>query len=442
MTPIPTEGWSADVPRSILRLSITAVLLMALSFGGFGAWALTAPLAAAVISQGTFVATGRNKIVQHLEGGIIRDIRVSEGDRVMAGDPLIELDRTAAQADQRELWLRQLRLEAIAARLLAEYRNEDTVTFPPSLDAAREEAELADIFDKQRLAFQVSRSVLETDLSILDSSLASLTLRADGYSGQLAALEARAENLAEELAAKEALAEKGLVKAAETGLLRRALLESEGQIARLVSQLAELEEERTRFDRRRAKLMSDRRQAVVEDLQSIQAELDSIREQTRKADAILTRAAITAPVSGTVVRLHYHSVGGVIETGKPIVEILPTDAPLQVEIKVLRTDIDSVSTGQHATVRLTAMNQRTTPVLNGTVSYVSADSITDTSEGIAQEIYVANIDLPPEEMQRVAHLHLLPGMPAEAMVQTETRTFFDYLAKPVRDSMSRAFKEQ
>jgi HlyD family secretion protein len=167
-----------------------------------------------------------------------------------------------------------------------------------------------------------------------------------------------------------------------------------------------------------------------------------VREKYRKAESVLARSDVTAPVSGTVVRMHYFSAGGVIETGKPIAEILPSDAPLIVEALIRRTDVDTVHRGQQAVVRLSALNTRTTPVLNGTVDYISADAIANQGSGEAREVYVVRVSLPPEELARVRGFAPTPGMPAEVMIQTAERTFAQYIAKPVVDSMSRAFREQ
>ncbi|MBJ3762340.1 HlyD family type I secretion periplasmic adaptor subunit [Maribius pontilimi] len=437
----PSQDWFTEVPRSIAKLTVIGLGLMIGGLGGFGIWATTAPLAAAVIAQGSFVATGRNKIVQHLEGGIIHSIDVSEGDVVKEGDVLVELDQTAARADQRELWLRQLRLEAIEARLLSEANLSRTMNLPDHLVAEMTVPEIADIVTKQRMAFDVSRSVIESNLSVIETALTSLEIRIEGYEAQLASHRARLADMRAEFADRKTLADKGLLATPELGVMRRAILDAEGQIARLEAQIGETHMEMGRVEREREKYLSDRRQSVYEDLQEIQAQLDSIREQTRKADAVLVRSQITAPVAGTVVRLHYHSPGGVIETGKPIAELLPADAPLIVEITVLRTDIDTVRVGQSATVRLSAMNQRTTPVLNGHVSYVSADSLSESTDGLTRQVYKANVEISRAELERLTDAQVVPGMPAEVMVQTETRTFFEYLTKPVRDSMSRAFRE-
>lgn len=438
---LPAE-WYAEVPRSITKHVIFGLTLLALSFGGFSLWAFRAPLAAAVITQGSFVATGRNKIVQHLEGGIIREILAKEGDAVSAGQPLILLDPTAARANERELTLRESRLRAIETRLLAEYNNAETLEFPADLLERGDDFEIAAILDGQRVAFDVAMTALINDISLLEQNITALGIRAEGYDRQLAATRNQRSILAEELTAKITLLEGGLARRGEVTALRRAVAELDGDIARLEAEVDEITEINKKYETQIAQTLSNSRNAALDELQSVQAELDSIREQTRKARNVLERIEVTAPVSGTVVRLYYHTTGGVIESGKAIAEILPANEPLIIEAQVPRTEIDQVRQGATATVRLTALNQRTTPVLMGEVHYVSADAIIDRSIEQAPEVYIARVTVPPEEMSRVPGFSPTPGMPAEIMIQTAERTFMQYLAKPITDSMNRAFREQ
>lgn len=443
MTTLPgPDHWYREVPRSIGRQATFGLLLMLVTFGGFGTWAMLAPLAAAVIAQGSFVATGQNKIVQHLEGGIIAEILVQEGDRVTEGQVMLTLDQTLALASTRELSLRRIRLEATQARLMAEQQHLDRLIFPPHLVAERGDPEAAMILDGQTLAFQASTASLANDISVISRNLDALDIRTTGYGIQLEATQSQLALLAEELEAKSALVESGLSRRSEALALRRAMLEADGQVGRLEAEIAELTEMRAKFEAQIAKTRDDYSRNALTQLQTIESELESVREQLRKSENILDRTAVIAPVSGTVVRLYYHTTGGVVETGRPIVEILPADAPLIIEVLVPRTNIDSVHVGQKATVRLTGLNQRTTPVLNGSVEYVSADAIADGTTGTRREVYLSRVTVSPEEMQRVQNFSPTPGMPAEIMIQTEERTFAQYLAKPVLDSMSRAFREQ
>lgn len=439
MTPIQ---WYDDVPRSVTKHIIFGLSLMIFSLGGFGLWAFRAPLAAAVISQGSFVATGRNKIVQHLEGGIIKDISISEGDTVVEGQVILTLDETSAMASQRELFLRKARLEANEARILAQYEGLDNFSFPEELERMRADFEVATILDSQRISFNVSVQGLKNDISLLERNIQALGMRSTGYASQLASTETQLSLLAEDLESKEALLEKGLVRRTEVTAIRRAMADAEGDIGRLKAEIKEFDQVSQKYQAQISQTVSQYRRSALDELQSVQAELESVREKVRKAQSVLTRAEVRAPVSGTVVRLHYHTVGGVIESGKAIAEILPSDQPLIIEVQVPRTEIDSVKAGQHATVRLTALNQRTTPVLDGKVYYVSADTIPDKSTGVLQEVYLARVSIAPKELKRVPGFSPTPGMPSEIMIQTAERTFFQYITKPITDSMTRAFREQ
>ncbi|WP_296428053.1 HlyD family type I secretion periplasmic adaptor subunit [Yoonia sp.] len=441
-TAVVPANWYDEVPRSVRRHVMFGIALIIAAFGGFGVWATTAPLAAAVISQGSFIATGRNKIVQHLEGGIIQEIYVSEGDAVAAGQVLVRLDETAALGHERELFLRQIRLEVARTRFQAEYEQLDALVYPPHLAALRADLEVAMMMDSQTLAFQVSMQGLQNDVALLNRSIDALTIRSSGYASQLSATQLQMSLMAEELADKTTLLDKGLIRRTDVNVIRRAMAEADGQIGRLAAEIDEIEEVRGRYAAQIEQTLGERRDAALDELQKVDAELDGIREQVRTAQAILNRVEITAPVSGTIVRLYYHTAGGVVESGKAIAEILPADEPLIIETQIPRTDIDSVQIGYPATIRLSALNQRTTPVLAGTVYYVSADTVSNAGDSTAQEVYVARISIASDELLRVPGFSPTPGMPAEVMIQTAERTFVQYLAKPIVDSMSRAFREQ
>ncbi|GAB2188182.1 HlyD family type I secretion periplasmic adaptor subunit [Roseibium sp. LAB1] len=442
LTQYEPMDWYSAVPRSIFWHTLIGVFLMVFFIGGFAAWSFTAPLAAAVISSGTFVATGQNKQVQHYEGGIVKEILVQEGARVRQGDPIVLLDETVASANERQLGLKLARLEAINARLRAEYLWLDEVEFPKTLLDNKDDEEIATIIAGQKLSFIGSQTKLTSDIRILESTIASLRHRHDGYREQHDSMIKQLAILKEEHKGKKHLFEKGLLLKPTLNALERAIAEAEGQIGRLAASMQEAKAQVLQHQEQVKQTRAAYNEKVLDDLQAIEAELDAAREQSRKARNVLERAVIQAPVSGTIVRMHYHTAGGVIESGKTIVEILPTDAPLIIEALISRTDIDSVHIGQPATIRLSALNQRTTPVLEGEVQYVSADAITDNSTGMVREVYVTRIGIAPGELTRVLNFVPTPGMPAEIMIQTAERTFMQYLTKPIVDSMSRAFREE
>lgn len=434
--------WYAEVPRSIWKQTAAGVFLLTFVFGGFGVWAATAPLAAAVISQGSFVATGQNKLVQHFEGGIIKDLLVAEGDQVTEGQPLVRLDETAALARERELFLRQARLETIAARLDGQVRGDKAMVVPAMLIEYQDDPEVREILDSQKLNFEAQRSKLINELGLIEQNIASLRYRTEGFDRQREAMQEQLRLLREEHAGKKILFKQGLMRATEMKGIERAMADAEGQIGRLMAESAEIGAQIVKNQRQISQTEIGYRETALTELQAIEGDLDAVREQSREAANVLRRATINAPVSGTVVRTYYHTLGGVIESGKAIMEILPSNVPLMIETQVPRMEIDSVRVGQKATVRLSALNQRTTPVLYGEVFYVSADSLSGDQSAGRQEVYLARVSLPPSELARVKGFSPTPGMPAEILIQTAERTFFSYLIKPVTDSMSRAFSER
>ncbi|MBC9247209.1 HlyD family type I secretion periplasmic adaptor subunit [Paracoccus sp. 11-3] len=431
----------SDVPHSVRKHLVLGLLLLVVSFGGFGVWAFRAPLAAAVMAPGSFVATGSNKIVQHLEGGIISEIMVAEGDTVSAGQTLIRLDRTAAVANERELELRRARLEAISARLRAEYEAADAIVLADFVQQRRSDPAVSAIILEQEAAFRAARNKLAGEITLLDSNISASQSRIDGFRGQLTAVETQLRLLQEDLTTREQLFQRGLVRRSEVNVLSRAVADAEGEAERLRAQILETEEALRKAGREIEQTRMQHAQTALDESQGIEADLDSVREQSTKTSDVLLRADIVSPVSGTIVRMYYHTPGGVIEAGKAIVEILPDNAPLVIETQISRTDIDQVEVGQRASVRLTSMNQRTTPVLEGQLVYVSADALKTEAGGIPQDIYVARIDLPASELERVRGFRPIPGMPAEVMIETDARTFAQYLVKPIEDSLSRAFRE-
>ena len=440
----PAMDWYREVPRSIRSQTVSGVLLFGLAFGGFGTWAFTAPLAAAVITQGSFVATGQNKIVQHFEGGIIQDILVKEGDTITEGAPLIVLDSTSARTNDRQFFLRLARLEAINARLLAESQQFTEIKFPEYLTSREDDAEIVDILGGQKRNFEGSRSKMESDISMLNSNIRSLSFRADGYEGQRKSMERQLGFLKDELAGKQTLFGQGLIRKNDINALSRAIADAEGQIERLQAEYDQTISERSKIEQQIGQTKATYKQAALDELQNIEAELDEVREQRENAESILKRTTIKAPVAGTIVRMHFHTAGGVIESGKSILEILPAGVPLIIETQIPRSDIDAVRAGQNAVVRLTALNQRTTPILDGKVSYVSADSLPDPkgTNTVSRDVYIARISLTAQELLRVKGFSPTPGMPAEVMIQTAERTFVDYITRPIVDSMARAFREQ
>ncbi len=355
--------WYSEVPRSIKLHSMVGLALIVASFGGFGYWAFAAPLAAAIIAQGSFVANGNNKIIQHLEGGIIEQMLVAEGDKVKTGDILVKLDQTPSRANERALNLKRLRLEAVVARLRAEAMGSDTFKIPDIVKNEASDPDIHAIIESQNVNFHSKKIKLDDQLNLIDQNIRSLEFRAQGYQRQQESFNKQLDILNEERDAKSKLVQGGLTKKSELMALDRAAADAMGEIGRLDAEVKESLSQIDRYRQEAVIAVNANKQAALDGLEAAEADLDGVREQLREASEVLGRATIRSPVDGTVVRSYFHTAGGVIATGKPIMEILPANVPLIIEAQVLRTSIDQLRVGEDATIRLSALNRRTTPVL-------------------------------------------------------------------------------
>lgn len=440
------DDWDRQIARTTRRAKFFGYGLLLGCLFGFGVWASAAPIAGAIVSSGVFVATGENKIIQHFEGGVIKEIKVREGDLVKPGQSLIVLDDVAPRAELRRLELRYARLKAMEARFEAEMDWKTAITIPEELKVKSDaDPDIAEIIEEQNLTFQARRNTLDSEIATLAEGVNALKERIGGSTVQRKSVEDQLDLIEEELNGKRALLKSGLIRKPEILALRRAKANLQGEIGRLTGEIGDARERIARINEQVQVARNTATKQAVDQLHEVRSELDDVRERVRSAKAVLDRIDIAAPVEGVVVKLRYHTSGGVIEAGKNILEIVPVQEELLIEVPVRPQDIDNVHKGQFATVRLTALNKRTTPMVEGKVIYVSADALPNDNNGRLlngmPDAYVARVRL-EESSRRQAHdFTPTPGMPAEVYIKTSERTFFEYLMKPVKDSMTRAFRE-
>jgi HlyD family type I secretion membrane fusion protein len=441
----PESSWYASLPRSTRWPTIAGLLVMAVMVSGFGVWGNMAPISGAIVASGVFVATGQNKIIQHLEGGVIRAIYVREGDLVEQDQLLVELDDTTPRAELRRLHLRSLRLSAIDARLLAEMREEAEIGFPAGLLDAAADSEIAQIVDSQKLTFVARRNNVNSDVAGIIEGIKALNERIQGSNVQLDGVRRQIEFLDDEIDTKRYLLQTGLVRKPELLVLQRTKANLEGEVGRILGEIGDAKE---RIARSNEQINGVRKTAIktaVEQMHEIRGELVDVRERMLAAKGVLDRIKITAPVKGVVVKLRYHTQGGVIEPSKTVMEILPLQEELIIEARVRPQDIDNVKNGQPAMVRLTALNQRITPMISGDVIYLSADTLADERKSQQMgptDIYIVRVKLNRAEAMAIPDFNPTPGMPVEVYIKTHERTFFQYVVKPIHDSMMRAFRER
>ncbi len=436
--------WHRGVPTSVIVPTIVGLVVLLGGFVGFGVWATTAPIEGAVVAPGTFVATGQNKIIQHLEGGRIQEILVDEGDVVEPGQVLIRLEQTDPNANLRRYQLAHSRALAMQARLLAETEEAEDIIFPEDLlKEAERDDEMKMIIDRQNSEFEARRTNMDNRVAIHRKQIRSYEKVISGLTTQRTAVSKQLKLIALELESQQHLYKKGLAKIAKVYELQRTQAKLEGQVGEFTAKIGEKETAILGVNDKISQVLSQELEESEEMLRDVEAQMIDLEQQKRKAKNVVDHIEIKAPVRGAVVKLMYHTPGGVIKPGDEILELLPVNDELIIEARVRPQDIDVVQNGQTALIRMTALNQRITPIIGGTVVYVSADLVEeqDGDQTTQDSAYVARISLDEEEAAKVRDLHPTPGMPAEIYIKTGERSFLDYIVRPVLDSMSRAFRE-
>jgi HlyD family type I secretion membrane fusion protein len=442
------DQWHGAVPQRLRWPTAMGMAVLVVWGLGFGLWASTAPLDGTVVASGTFVATGQNKLVQHLEGGIVGEVLVRDGQMVDAGQPLLRLDETGARTKLRRLVLRRYRLEIMQARLEAEMLSHDTFSLPKTLQGAQPDPEIEAVFQRQKIELQVRRARQADEEQVLRKEIAGIEERIVGYQAQATTMQQRLASFAEELKDKRVLLERQLARKTDVSAIQRAEAGLSGELGDLFGRLADSKERIARAEQQIAQLRSATAQKVAEELRATETELDDVHEQIRAARDVMERVEIRAPVRGIVVRLNHHTPGAVVSPGATVLELLPVNDELVIEARVNPSDISYVQVGQSALIRLTALNQRITPMIEASVIYVSADTVPELDSrnsdpaAARRHSYVARVSLDqPDLRAKIDGFRPTPGMPADVYIRTGERTFFNYILRPLLDSLSRSFRE-
>ncbi len=444
------DTWHASVPRNAKPAAYFGIGVLLVWGLGFGLWAGFAPIDGAVVAPGSFVATGENKHIQHLEGGIVRDILVHEGQLVEKGDVLIRLDDTVANAKVKRLNKRYYQLLAMQARLRAEARFASELVLPPELLKAVDDPNVATMIALQKDELDARQTKIGAEIEVLNKEIAGINETIAGYKAQVAATDQQLKLFRQERADKEELLKRSLVRRTDVLALQRADARLAGDLGQFMSRIADSKERIARAEQQIAHIRSATVQRAIEELRGTEAEIQDINEQVRAARDVAARVEVKAPVRGIVVKLNQHTPGGVVGSGATIVELLPVNAELIIESRVLPSDISNVKEGQEALVRIAALNHRSTPMIKGKVVYVSADAVSENDTralarlpNAAHGMFVLRIRLDEADLNAKApDFQPTPGMPGDVFVKTGERTFFQYLMKPLTDSFSKAFREQ
>ena len=419
--------------KTPVRIGLT---IFALVFGVFGGWAALAPIDGAAYAPGEVKVETQNKIVQHLEGGIIAEILVGNGDLVEPGQPLLNLDRTQPQAQLDVARIQYMANLVREARLLAQRVGAESIVWPAPLDrndpATREE------IDAQTYIFDTRKTALEGNIEVLEQRIRQLENRVVGMEAARAARLLLAESFEAELEDTRELLEQGFSDRIRLRELERNFANSSGEAAELAANIASTKVQIGETILQIQQVEKDSSNEVAAELAETRTNLNDLQERIIALEDVVARTVIRAPDGGFVTGMQTHTLGGVISPGMIIAEIVPEDDELVIEAQVSPNDIDRVALNQEANIRFSAFGNMT-PTVYGEVTNLSADSFQDQNTGLSY--YTAEIMVTPDGVDDLGDLVLMPGMPAEVFITTGERTFLQYLFKPFSNAVARSFRE-
>lgn len=430
-----------DLPKIKTSLKgpiVSGLTILLIFLVGATAWASSAKLASAIIAVGQLKVDSNRKQIQHLDGGIVNQILVSDGQSVKKGDTLVILDPVQAKSSLGIVAGALFTAELKRSRLQAERDNTEQPDFTRFLH--REHEDKNSLIDAQQSLFSIRRSVQVSQQEILHQQIENLKSQISGFESQQASTKTQIEISKDELVNLKNLKARGLVGNERLLELERNLAQLEGRAGEIVSSIASA---KASIDEKRLELIRVKRsfhEQVLAELQDVESEIIDLQERSNAATHYLQQMVVKAPVDGLIVGLNVHTEGGVVVPGQLLMEIVPDNDALIVEGQVLPTDVDDLLVGQSARVKLSGFQQRTTPELTGMLQYVSADSMLDERSGMTY--FIIRVSIAAEELAKLPSEGLIPGMPAEVFVQTGERTALEYLLQPLSDTIDRAWREK
>ncbi len=429
----PDLRWSA---RSPLLLGFLCVLLLV---GGFGAWGATTPIMGAVIASGRVEVAQNRQVVQHLDGGVVAEILVEEGDQVEQGDLLLRLDAEALQSELAVVEGQLLEILARRARLEAEESGAQELRFH-SLLLETENPVAEELMAGSERTFRRGIETAEREIEQLRRQQDQIAEQVEGIHAQQVAIERQIELIGQELEAQQSLLDRGLAQSARVLELEREQANLEGRLGELTAAAAQAETRSSELEVSVGRIEAQRRQEASSALRDLGFNEIELTEQRQALLTKLERLDMRAPVSGVVYGMQVFAPRSVIRAADPVLYLVPQDRPLIIASQVEPIHVDQIHTGQEVTLRFSAFDQRQTPELKGHVTQVSADAFQDQNSGMS--FYRVDLEIDEGELAKLPDgMVLIPGMPAEAFIRTGERTPLSYLLKPLTDYFAKAFRE-
>lgn len=425
---------------SLRSTAIAGFVTIGAAFGGFFGWSLVAELDSAAIAPGVVIVDSHRKTVQHLEGGILRELLVQEGSSVRAGQVLLRLDAIQAEASLGQIKGQYWAALARVARLRAEQENLREISYPPELASETGDPQVQEIVVTQNQLFKARWEAYDGIIAVQRQRIKQIQEEIAALEAQLVATVERLKLTEEEANNVRILLEKGFERRPRLLELQRLVAELRGRRGELQANIARARQAIAAADLEILGTQNTRSSDIAKELQDTQAAAAELADRLRGASDVVIRREVVAPQDGRVVDLKVFTPGGVIAPGQPILDIVPLDDEMVIEARVSPMDIDVVRAGLESHVRLTAYKQKRVPPIEGVVSQVSADKLIDQRTGEAY--FSARVTLSQDSLAKLKSVELYPGMPAEVMIVTGKRRALDYFVSPVTDSFRRALREE
>jgi HlyD family secretion protein len=464
------EQEDLNIARKPILIGIWTVL--ALVFVSI-VWGVFVKIDSAAVAMGTVVLDANRKTVQHFEGGIIDEILVDEGDVVESGQILIKLDETSSKAGLEVLKKQMFALQASKKRLEAErdrdtirnvqfnplekekesikkevkkedkkeIKNEDKLNFSEDIFTSNINEELSKIIEGEQKLFDTRNKTIDSQIDVLQQRIKQYDRQIDGLRAQEKSTSNRIVMARNELESSNQLYQRNIISETDYLAISKQVEELEGNKGEYISNIAKTKQAIGETEMEIINTKTEWLNSIVKDLQDTQSKINDLQERLTASSDVLARTNIIAQQSGIVTNLRFHTKGGVIPANAPVLDIIPQNDKLVAEVKINPKDIDVVSAGLKAKIRLLAYRQREVPLLHAKVINVSADVFQDEANG-GVYYYKAKVEVNEKELSKLKNVKLYPGMPVEVFIVTGSRTFFQYLFTPISDSMRKAFREE
>ena len=429
------------IPPTSVRGAVIGMTLLGVGlFGVLGGWAAVSPMQSAIVASGMFRVVGDRLMVQHFEGGIVRQIAIKEGGLVQQGQVLLALDDTKAKAAVEILTNQLVSALSTQARLEAEFVESSEINISTELAGLlTKNASFAAMLQTQEDVLASNVRINRGQIEILQERIQQLNEQKSGIEIRLHAQDEQLALMREDVAARSILMDKGLTTKSQMLAMRRDEAGLEGNAGVTQSQLQSVLQQIAEIEARKLQVRRDYLKEITQGRQQVNEAVFEIRQRLASAQDVVDRLVVRAPRSGRIVDLQINTLGSVIAPGQKLMEIVPDDAGYVIEVRVSPNDVNQVHQGGPARVRLTAYNYRTTPMVDATVTALSADSFVDPTTG--GTYYKADVHILAGQLEQLAEVDIVPGMPAQVMISTGEQTLADYIISPVLGSFERALIE-